>query len=667
MTKQEKDLVAAYESLPLKQQEILEVLSVVYRPVTRRGAQEFLQEACVRLPPADGSEFVGLNAIVRNLIGKQLLIEEERRVQCNPDIVEAVTRSADREGRLRRWVDAVNRLIPERDASRRNQFFLYSQSDLFEHLRMALHLNDAELFNKLLDTWNVQFHNRLDYINLYDDLFNQPFDGEWLYARVPSIRDTALRHLIRTAHLTLMPSSGPVALLHRIASESGGLGPGLELALEHELLVGRLENAERLLRGNDTSMGELFRGWLCFLRGDRKPALSHFDAAVRRSRKEAGKREVLLPSVVYVFYVLTLIASGDHARNGQARRYIEFASRKRPEDQALYLALRSAADLAVGKVDRTRGLGDAFKNCDAEPPLFQLFIYIVLCWADKEATRTACSNIVALARFSASNGYPCAASEFGHILNRACAERVPPSGLPVGSAAGGLAPLLDTVFDKAPWERSLLALERLSDSVPTDGDSPGASRMTWRVRIVNRTVDVEPFQQALGKSGRWSKGKPVSLKLLHSGARHDCLTAQDSKVCAAIEREQFGKYDPVRYRMRADKAAEALVGHPLVFRSDAPEVRVEVVKDDPQLRVTTEGGFIRIKLVPRPPAFGNVIASAPSATRVVVCGFRKKHRDIIDLLGSEGLVVPAPSKQAVARAVLRGQPPGNGAFRRWRR
>lgn len=646
MTKQEQDLISAYEALPLNQQEFLELLSVVYRPVARRRAQEFLQQARVQLPPAGGSDFAGLNAVVRNLIGKNLLVEEERRIQCNPDIVEAVTRSADRLGRLRRWNEAVTQLVPERDGRHRRTIFHRTQPELLEHLRMALHFNDEKLFNDLMVDWNAKFPGRLDFINLCHDLFAQPFDGEWLYTRVPAIREPALYHLIGTAHLTLMPSSDPVDLLHRIADEPGGRALDLELAVGHELLVGRSDNAERLLQGNTSALAELFRGWLCILRADREQALSHFDSAVRRSRKQTGKREVLLPAVVDVFYVLTLIACGDDTRNVQARRYIDFASKKRPPNQALYQALLHAAHLAAGRSEGADGLGDAWKKCEAEPPLFQLFIYTVLGWADAEATRSARVKISALARYSASNGYPWAASEFSQILQRTCAE---PPEIPVGE--GGFFPLLDTVFSQNPWERSLWALEHLNSSAPEPVESSGETRMTWRVRVANRALDVEAFQQTLGKSGRWSKGKPVSLKLLHSGARNDCLTAQDSKVCAAIEKDESGRHGPVHYRMRADRAAEALIGHPLVFRADNPDIGVEVVKDSPQLRVTAEGSFVRIKLLPQPPDFGNAMASAPSPTRVIVCCFQKKHREIISLLGRDGLLVPAGSQQAVTRAV----------------
>ena len=620
-------------------------------PVARRRAQEFLQQAGVRLPSAAETEFAELDAIVRSLIGKELLIDEERRIQCNPDIVEAVTRTAVRKERLHRWVDAVNKVMPERDIGRQDSFPLRSEQDLVERIRMAIHLNDAKAFKTLMTSWYHLPRSRQDEFDLYRDLFNRQFDEEWLYSRVPYIRDGVMPQLIRNAHLTLMPSSGPVALLHRIASESGGLGSDLELALEHELLVGNLENAERLLRGDDTSLGELYRGWLCFLRGDSNPALSHFESSVRRARKQTGKREVLLPSLVDIFYVLTLVASGDHARIGQALRYIKYASRKRREHETLHLALRSAAHLAEGKVHHTQGLGGTLGNFDGEPPLFQLFVYGVLCWADEGAIRKARAKIRALERFSEAKGYPWAAFEFGQILNRACAKQVRHSVLSEEDAPDGFVSLLSTAFDVAPWEQSLLALERLSKSVSRGGEFLGESRMTWRVQVVDRTLRVEPFEQKMGKSGRWSNGKAVSLKLIHSGARRDSLTAQDAKVCAAIKREQPGKYEPVRYRMQADKAAEALVGHPLVFRADAPEASVEIVRDDPQLRVTTEGSLIRIRLCPKPPDSGTIIASALSSTRVVVCSFRKKHREIIDLLGSEGLLVPSASKQAVERAV----------------
>lgn len=652
MTKQEADLIATFQSLPSSQRLFLELLSVVYRPVSRREAQEYAQQAGIRLPEAGGSEFAGLNLVVRNLTGKKLLIERNRRIECDASVVDAFTRSAGREGRLQRWVDAANASFQNLDSRGRRTVTFRDQSDSVGHLRIALHSNDEKLFKKLLDAWGPNLRYSLAEVDFFRRLAGRPFDGQWLYARDPFIRNTVLLQLVRAAHLTLSEAAEPATLLHRIAGEPGGLTPAFEVALEHDLLVGSFEEAEKLLCGDATSLGQLYRGGLDVVRGDCKSALVHFDAAVRQSRKATGKREVLLPIVVEVLYALALIASEDHARNGQARRYAELAARRRPSYKALYEALRCAAYLAEGKIERVRGLGDGWKNCDAQPPLFQLFIYGVLSRADERETRPAAGRIGELAQSARTNGYAWAASELNRVLHRASAGRNPSGQPSAGAGEGGFAPLFDAVFGKAAWEQSLLALERLSESAKENhGPASGESRITWRVSVVERAIKIEPFEQTLGKSGRWSKGKSISLELLYSGARRDSVSTHDSAVCAAIEREQFRRYDRIQYRLRTDKAAEALIGHPLVFRSESPDIRVEVVRDEPQLRVTTEGDVVRVKLVPEPPELGNLIATAPSKDRVVVCQFRRTHREIISLLGRDGLVVPAESEQAVARAV----------------
>ena len=652
MTKHQANLLATFQSLPPSQRSFLELLSVVYQPVSRRDAQEFAQQAGIRLPQAGGSEFAGLNVVVRNLIGKRLLIEQARQIQCDPRIVDALTRSAGREGRLQRWLDVAQARFPQLKGRKRNACHFRDQSDALGHLRIALHLDDAELFSSLMAGWSMNRHFSSVDVDFFRRLAGQPFDGKWLCSRDPAICESVLGQLVRGAHLALSEATEPSNLLHRIATEPSRPASAFELALEHDLLAGNVDEAEKLLSGNDTSLGQLYCGALEILRGDSQAALAQFEGAVRRSRKATGKREVLLPVVVEVFYVLALIASGDRARNGQARRYADLAARRRPAHSPLYQALSGAAHLAEGSVERIRTLGDGWKQCGAQPPLFQLFIYAVLCWVDEHEAKSAISRIGELASSAQNNGYAWAASELNRVLDRISDDRNPSQQPSEDGAAGGLAPLFDTVFDKAPWEQSLLALERFSNSTTTaDGRPSGELRMTWRVQVVKGSLQIDPFEQTLGKSGRWSKGKSVSLELLYSGARRDSISVHDSAICAAIERQHFRRYDPILYRLRVDKAAEALVGHPLVFRFDSPGIRVEVVKDEPQLRVTSEGDSVRVKLVPEPPDSGNMIATAPSQNRVVVCLFRKEHRQIINLLGKDGLVVPAESMQAVTRAV----------------
>ncbi len=70
---------------------------------------------------------------------------------------------------------------------------------------MALHLNDAEAFKTFMTSWGFFTRYRQDDIDFYHGLFNQSFAEEWLNARVPSIRDSALPPLIGTAHQQATP------------------------------------------------------------------------------------------------------------------------------------------------------------------------------------------------------------------------------------------------------------------------------------------------------------------------------------------------------------------------------------------------------------------------------------------------------------------------------
>ncbi len=650
ITKKQQDLLAAYDSLPSDQQHALEVLSVVYRPVSRASAQEFFNRAGVRMPQGGKSAYAGANAVVRSLLGKALLVQKERQVKCNPEIVEAVTRAADREGRLPKWVNAVNVLIPQREYVALGYFYFSRADDLIDCLRIALHLNEPERYERLLSVWNDKFADRIDSVDLYYELFERPFDGEWLYTRDPSIRDDALSVLIWKAHRLLTPSAELFDLLRRVFEDPDGAGARLGFAVEHELLVGNLEKASELLHEDNTSTGELFKGWACCLRGEHDAALSHYDASIRLFRKAMRKRDILLPALAGTFYVFALVATGDHRRIAQAHKYIDLASRNRPHNHVLHAALKSAVFLAEGKIEMSRELVVSYAEPNAEPPLHKLFIYTVLCWVDEASARNACRVIPALERHAKSNGYPWAAAEFGRIANRVCPGRSE-SAAPLSEGEGaGIAPLLDTIRVQAPWERSLAALERLSDSVADGSESKASARMTWRISVSRGSAEIAPFEQKLGKSGRWSRGRAVSLKRLHSQTKLDYLTAQDFKVCGAIETERYS-YRQVEYRIRGDKALEALIGHPLVFRADSPETKVEIVRDDPHLQVETEGNRVRIELVPEPPGFSDIVADVLSPTRVTVSVFGKKHREIFAVLGGRGLHVPAESKEAVARAV----------------
>jgi hypothetical protein len=132
-------------------------------------------------------------------------------------------------------------------------------------------------------------------------------------------------------------------------------------------------------------------------------------------------------------------------------------------------------------------------------------------------------------------------------------------------------------------------------------EKPAAqSRLVWWLNwYPSGHCSIVPREQKRTARGNWTKGRPVALKRLYAGAgKLDFLTSQDIEVCAAIRQtyeSTYGYYGNTVYEIDDRQALPALVGHPLVFWEDAPEVRVELIKGEPELLVTENRGKLRIE------------------------------------------------------------------------
>lgn len=639
-----------FDSLPVYLQSALEVLSVIYEPMARSPAMEIVSRAGIRHPSGRALVFADWKLVVGDLVEKGILVQDGHKIQCNPDFVETITRNADRKGNLKRWMEAVDVSLRRRDYSNRHYFNDYESLEVFTAIRTALHGNEPDKFLNILSTWKREHSRHELTTTVIQRLLNQPFDGDWLYSRAPAIRDAVILELIRHAHDNLLPAVAHVDLLLRIARD-GDLGDSsLDVAIEHDLLAGRIDDAEARLSVDAGASRQALRGWACFLRGERKLAASHFEAAIKSIRKETRKRAVVLTPTAGAFYVLALVGTGDVNLVRKAHGYIDLASKKLPGTDPLQAALRSAARLAEGKVDLAKSLVGSIGSAKNAPPIHQLFIFTVLCWIDPAAVRKHCRDLAALQRRAEQGNYMWVALELSRLIARAKPEHSEElSDTPIVDGAA-IVPLLDSVREEPPWARSLKALEQLSNEGPA-GAHPSGSRLTWRVSVGKGSARVEPVEQRLGATGRWTKGRPVALKRLHERNSVEHLSSLDINVCKLIEAESSGYYGQVNFNLPGAEALAALVDHPLVFRLDDPDTKVAIVEQEPQLRVVRRKGHVTISLVPEVPEVGNVIAVTQSSTRVSVTRFTAKHHEIFAVLRRGGLKVPVSSKDMVARAV----------------
>ena len=96
-----------------------------------------------------------------------------------------------------------------------------------------------------------------------------------------------------------------------------------------------------------------------------------------------------------------------------------------------------------------------------------------------------------------------------------------------------------------------------------------------------------------------------------------------------------------------------LVGHPLLFWADSPEVRVEAVKGEPELRVGKQANSdkIRIELHPAPTYEQKIHISKETPTRLKIVEFTAEHQKIYSVLGSKGLEVPLSAQARVLQTL----------------
>ena len=653
MDKAQNKLWAKFQELATEQQYAIEILAANFATILQTKAWEVIKAAKLETLALRKIGSVDWQGLVRRCRRNQLIVAESHGpIQCNPKIADVILRRASLEGRLDKWSKAVDTVMrPWGGVWSRGHY--WESGPLIADLRRAVHQNEVDTTARLLNIWNSDFsRTKTDPSALYR-LFSDPFDRVWLMSRSQMVRDMALGVIVSRAYYGLQRIDGEIDLLREL--EAKGEAPPWcrhELA-KHFLLQGKLEAAMETLPGEAEAAGE-FKGWESSLRGQDQKAIEHFESVRTLVRKETRKRDVLFRYMAGVFYVLSLIRTNDVKRIVEARKYIDVVLKKhRGFSTPAYTALRSAIDAVEGKVTKARTLLQELETADLASPLDRLIVCTAACWVEKEKAVEVRHEIRELLKRAERGGYDWIAAECGSVL-----QHLGDRGSRGGSrhrdhSAMGVVPILEAIPEQQDWERRLAALEKMSGRVDKAAtNAPAASRLTWRVTGKTQVERIEPIVQKRTAAGRWSKGRAIALKRLHSTKGDLILTEQDIRICDAIKAETSPyRRGLLEYFFDIDGALEGLVGHPLVFQADAPAKRIEVVRAEPQLRVKAKGKVVRIEVVPKLPEYHNVLGLMETKTRLAVYVFGPEHREISEVIGPGGLDVPEASEDKISRAV----------------
>ena len=646
-----------YRALDSESKRALELLSVVHRPVHKTIAINYLKSAKIGENHKSPTAETRLTRLVDDLRRQRLLVRRDFQIACDARIVDWVTREAGRCGRLREAADAVARCEQEESGSyvARRRFGYWNSFELIADLRVTVFLNEPEEFLQVLNKGQAYGDHMEAAVSELVEICDDPRDADWFASRHPTIRRTVLAPIIARAHSRLAPVETHAEMLRAVAGDEGHDGTEMALLFEHELMCGRLDRLESLESRDPDMVGSMYSGWERCVRGDYSGAVEEYERSLKALKKASRRRHVDLPTELGIFYIHALLAAGEGGGTGRAQKYLQAAKAHEWESPHLKDLQIRVVDFVHGKPWRQLDSSGALDELPLMLPVQQIYAYAALCWGDIRTARRFRPKISELRKRASEHGYAWVAAEASSLLARLSGEASQIASAREAHRRIGSVSILDGLVEQEPWERSLVALERMTERIAVGGRArTGESRLTWRVDLSDpQDPTVQPFEQRLGKTGRWSAGRSVALKRLFERNGVDYLSEQDNQVCKAISLDQYGVFGGRGgHYINDTKALQALAGHPFVFRADDPKTALEIVRHEPQLRVASAGSQVRVEIVPEPPDVGSVLVTDEGGNRLSVTSFEDRHREIHAVLGAGGLVVPERSKDRVAKAVL---------------
>ncbi len=658
--KNRQKLAATYHSLPEPDRAIVQLISVIYRPVSRTQVL-----ACIEYTGLCGDRpwiAATLKPYLDRLLANEMVIQNGKHsLQIHPLIAEIATRDAVRMSRFATICKAVVKLIPIERYGTGTAIFR-SYGELIREVRFGLYNNDLKFIQKQLEDYHRYQHysEHISLGQLWQQICNNPFDVDWLTTVSPELAGMILEGILKDSLQQLIPAEGAFNFLQATISQRS---EHLHLLLLEQLMLrGKVAQAKELLEQLPANWSLRFGdywGWYYFLIGDDRASILDYEPALRILKRGSGKRKVYFAGMSGVFYILALLRRGESEDLRTALEHTKVAIQAKNWLSSTYTVLEATIEMQMGKFDR-RELILRLAPVSTQHSLEIIIRALCMHWVAKKPPSQLLPNLLeAFYSQTTAAGYDWLAMETAGILSRLDPTDKFQSYYQKKCVALqtqiGIKNIATLIEAKEEWELCLTALTNLQQkNVPITPDRVTSDRrLVWAITMYgNNSYLLQPREQTRNVKGEWSKGRNIALKRLRGATELDYLTPQDTKVCSQIESYNVGGWGSLDYRFN-EKAIAALIGHPLVFWEDNPGSRVEVVAGEPELIIETINDTrIVLAMSPELVVGKNVMVQKESFSRLKAIVITEEHRRIAEILGKQNrLEVPMAAKDRVLAAI----------------
>lgn len=638
------DLLNIVNGLPKPEQDILKVLAVLYAPVGMKVLKTVMEKnGCFA---ASTTRLID-STLKKTLIDLQVLQDPTAGWCCAAEISEILMRDAVQEP----WFEKLAKEELVRDKP-----YYFSGAVAAKQIRLFLYLgNETEFVN-----YSAYFHNNSPklYEHYINRIFFNKFDEKWFAGLADVFQFTPLRYLVNDGFEDLTDISAPYQKLEQFfGAEKPARASVAHTVIGLRLLRGRLQDAEQWLDGDTSAFGLILMATLRFFENRNGDAINLFQAGLKQLKKEQSKRNITIDGLFGVFFALALLRSRTDDNLPILNQHLTIAAKQHGTFYSLYALLAEATSIHQARLRPEQAVHLFRPSTRAYDTLIQMLMLRSLGETERLNKATCDTLLKQLANYcrkAQQLGYGWYAAVSSHLLQRLHHLDKDCRQIAESCADSPFLEVIDLLPLVAPWERALTALTQLNAPAETIAASHEL-RMIWLLTLdSDGDATLTAKEQRLGKNGQWSKGRAVSLKRLYQSLSHyDYLTDHDRKICRQIRMERnYNYYDKEEYALSLDGLLAA-VGHPHVYwlgqeQSGAP---VDINTAEPQLLVKEQGEQLHISLMPAITSDNKLIAQKTAGNGVLLYVANDQHCQVAEILGDNGLTVPASARQQVIDSI----------------
>lgn len=663
-----------YNTLPLLEKKILQILSISYARLTQTQLLACL--VALNIKTEDGKNYDSgtktamlklLRNALDNLLGGDLLKGKIRSVLVvERGYVEVLTRHLVAEKKFTAMVGTLQKTLDltETDFAQEDSL---SMDQLIAGMRILFYQEKVtqaiELYEKFIN--RVSEQETLPMV--WERICCYPFDPDWFRLLPPDIHTSFLEGPFLQGMECWRKNDSRADYLESLVMEgSEKCESDLEAAvLEKWMLTGQQDRLDIWLgkygkKSKHLENSLCLQGWMAFCKGKNAKSISLYEKALDLLNKRTkGKKKVFFSQFMGFFYILALIKEGSEEAFSRARACLAIGMSREYSFEKICGLLGGLLDYLQGnsrgadKILRQH-VWSSFMNRSTEDLVPSFFTFFSYYWVDREEAEKEIEKIKNLHKLAKENQYSWFAGELEGLIQSLSKTESKTSKKKNPSCLVGL------TQETKVWEHTLNALLALNKkSVPGKRahkqEQDHDQRMAWFLDYYNDgPCSISPREQKRNARGVWTKGRPVALKRLCNEIRNfPYLTAQDKKICGHIYAHSYkdGWYTNVEYIFDEDYMPD-VVGHPSLFLSDGT-TRMELVLGKPELIISRKGkDQFTLVLSPRPRRHfeGKHVVVQETPTRIKLVLLDVKYHAIADILGKEASF-PTSAKNKIVQVM----------------